>query len=637
MSTADPLIGKKLGDYTIEYLLGRGGMARVYRGYDENLDRHAAVKIIESHLILGDDREEYYQRFQREARAIARLRHPNIVSVYQFGQAEDSYYMAMVFIEGEDLRHILKRHHQQGTSMSLTSVTKIMRAMTSALDYAHAEGVIHRDVKPSNILVTNDGNAVLTDFGLALNVPEGTIGNTFGSAHYIAPEQAVSSAQAVAQSDLYSLGICLYEMLTGRVPFDDNSAMSVALKHLSDPPPPPSELNPNIPPQVEAVIIKVLNKEPEDRYESGAAFMQAFEKALADSNIRETSELLPPSPKKNNTARKPVFQSSVPSPVATNEIKGYSSVAQRDSLLKQTSARLQQVADKPQQRVSWIIGGVIGLLLMVVILGVLGFFYLANNPDPTPTGVAAVAAVQTEEPTALPSDTQTPSPQPATNTAVVVVETEESTEIAAVTDEAGESTEIAAVTDETTEEATETNNPRPTITDTPEPTETPAPTEEVTEEITETPTDTSTSVSTEEVTEEVVNDGLTVEVRYDDRTFVLYNSSAETVDVSELVFTRELDNGRTQTFQSNNWRRQASRPPERLPAQDCYQIWTTQFTLLPQESYCDSRHAWRSVALREAFWISNEPGSNFTVTRDGEVIATCDIDAGRCEIPVEPR
>src|SRR5205823_9424120 len=131
-------------------------------------------------------------------------------------------------------------------------------------------GVIHRDIKPSNIMLDNENRAILTDFGLALSTAEGTLGDTFGSAHYIAPEQAVSSAKAVPQSDLYSLGICLYEMLTGKVPFDDPSAMSVALKHLNEPPPPPRLYNPNISDAVEQVIFKILDKDPLLRYETGA-------------------------------------------------------------------------------------------------------------------------------------------------------------------------------------------------------------------------------------------------------------------------------------------------------------------------------------------------------------------------------
>jgi len=246
---SDPLIGRVLGDYTIEALMGKGGMARVYRGYDEKLKRYAAVKVINTELESDELREEYQARFVREARAIARLQHPNIVGVYQFDQLWDLNFMAMQFIEGDDLRHQLEDYHNRGTLMPLRTIVTIMRDIASALDYAHAHGVIHRDSKPSNIMVTPEGRGVLTDFGLVLNLEDGTIGNTFGSAHYIAPEQAVSSAQAVAQSDLYSLGVVLFEMATGKVPFDDPSTMSVALKHLNEPPPLPSTINrPSRPP-----------------------------------------------------------------------------------------------------------------------------------------------------------------------------------------------------------------------------------------------------------------------------------------------------------------------------------------------------------------------------------------------------
>src|SRR5579864_3514032 len=276
---SDSLIGKQLGDYLIRELLGRGGMARVYIGYDARLDRQAAVKVINSDF-SPSDRAEYFERFQREARAIARLNHPNIVGVYQFGQYEDSYYMAMVFVEGRDLRQILREFHDRRETPPLADAINVARGIGSALDYAHSRGVIHRDVKPSNIMLTRDNRAILTDFGLALTSNEGTRGETFGSAHYIAPEQAVSSAKAVPQSDLYSLGICLYEMLAGQVPFDDPSAMSVALKHLNDAPPPPHLFNPELAPAIERVVLKILDKDPNSRYASGALFTQALEIAM---------------------------------------------------------------------------------------------------------------------------------------------------------------------------------------------------------------------------------------------------------------------------------------------------------------------------------------------------------------------
>jgi len=279
----DPLIGKQLGDYTIVGLLGRGGMSRVYRGYDENLQRYAAVKVISSDFATTSE-EEYTRRFQSEARAIAHLRHPNIVGIYQFGRSEGIYYMAQVFLEGKDLRVVLKGYAERGERMPSGEMLRIVGDIAAALDYAHAQGVIHRDIKPSNIMLErHTGRAILMDFGLALSVQEGTTGETFGSAHYIAPEQALSSAQAVPQSDLYSLGIVIYEILAGQVPFDDPSAMSVALKHLNVAPPPPSVYNPNIPQAVEDVVLQTLDKDPQQRYPSGKALVAALTAACASA------------------------------------------------------------------------------------------------------------------------------------------------------------------------------------------------------------------------------------------------------------------------------------------------------------------------------------------------------------------
>ncbi|NJL94644.1 MAG: serine/threonine protein kinase, partial [Anaerolineae bacterium] len=272
-------------------------MARVYQGYDSNLDRYAAVKVISGDFATADE-AEYTERFQKEARAIARLDHPNIVSIHQYGQAEGVHYMAMAFIDGEDLRQRMKRYAKQNQHIPFGEVLSVARAIASALDHAHIQGVIHRDIKPSNIMINKEGKGVLTDFGLALSVPEGTMGDTFGTAHYIAPEQAVSSARAVPQSDLYALAVVLYEAFAGRVPFDEPSAMSVALKHLNDTPPPPSFFNPAIPATVERVLLKALSKEPKDRYLTGQEFVAALEAALkeseGDTQELDTSQALPP-------------------------------------------------------------------------------------------------------------------------------------------------------------------------------------------------------------------------------------------------------------------------------------------------------------------------------------------------------
>ena len=391
-----------MGDYTIQSLLGRGGMARVYRGYDENLERFAAVKVIDAQLLAGDDSDEYYTRFQREARSIARLRHSNIVGIYQFGQAGSDYYMAMVFVDGKDLRQILKEHNRNGTFMPKERVMKVMRAMTDALDYAHEHGVIHRDVKPSNILVTDDDTAVLTDFGLALNVPEGTIGNTFGSAHYIAPEQAVSSAQAVPQSDLYSLAICLYEMLTGRVPFDDKSAMSVALKHLSDLPPRPSEVNGEISPAVEDVLMKALEKEPQDRYETGAELMAALDEAFAgkpvDTAATQTATAAVVDAAETEASTDEETEAAVNAiqdswRTATNASR--SSKLSSDEVKKRTTERLAAVdtsQDADRDRPAWWLWAGVGVLAVAALL-LIAVLNQGGGDPPSGTQTAVAAAV----------------------------------------------------------------------------------------------------------------------------------------------------------------------------------------------------------------------------------------------------
>src|SRR5258708_7122639 len=195
---SDPMIGARLGDYTVYALIGRGGMARVYEGLDEKLGRKAAIKVIS---VEHDQNDEMTQRFIREARAAANLDHPNIISVYQFGESSSGYYMAMKLIEGNTLLSILKKLKQQKTYLEPEMIVAIVAQISSALDYAHSKNVIHRDIKPSNIMLNEDNRAILTDFGLTMTVgSETTLGTAFGTPRYIAPEQAIASHQAGAQS-----------------------------------------------------------------------------------------------------------------------------------------------------------------------------------------------------------------------------------------------------------------------------------------------------------------------------------------------------------------------------------------------------------------------------------------------------
>jgi serine/threonine protein kinase len=623
MSDHDPLIGKQLGDYKITGVLGQGGMARVYRGYDDKLERYAAVKVFDSRGVTSEEMKEYSERFQREARAIARLRHPHIVNVYQSGQSENIYYMAMMFIEGRDLRQIMKDHANAGTRMSFHDILRVITDVASGLDYAHKEGVIHRDVKPSNIMVGADGHAILTDFGLALSVPEGTLGTTFGSVHYIAPEQAVSSAQAVPQSDLYSLGVVLYEMLSGRVPFDDASAMSVALKHLSDPPPPPSLYNPQVTPQIEAMVLKSLDKDPAKRYQTGAAFIKALEDAFGMTDldeatrklmfapewIRATAEFggVKPDPKPSAT----IAPSSPSSPFAASRPQPIISVHDNDKTISEKSApgKLPQTA--PRRNNVWNLA-IVGIVLLVVVGGALLLSQLntsSNSGSVTPTAgqSTSVAVVATTE----------------TSPAIVVGETDEVT--AEVTDEpsptrratAVQTTEVSSVVD-STEEATATRTPTATRTVAP----------------TRTPTATPKEETTPEVTEVVaVDSNAQLRLIYDDRTLVVLNQSDEPIDLTNMSFLQTTATGSRLQLFTSVWG-DGTAQLYALPPGDCFQVWRNDQTTLPVPEECDTRHAWIAVSSQRWFWLSDIEQATFNVLRGSDVLAECRVTAGECLVNV---
>ncbi|MFN8453278.1 MAG: protein kinase [Anaerolineae bacterium] len=277
----DNLISQQLDEYRLDALLGHGGMARVYRGFDVRLKRAAAIKVIDAPFQASQD---YIIRFEREAQAIAQVKHPHIVGVYRYGEVDTLLYIAMEYIDGADLEAVLATYRADGETMPAAEASRLIRQVCLALDYAHSKGVIHRDIKPSNIMLDKDGNAILTDFGLAL-LDYQTRGEIFGTPHYIAPEQVVSSAGAVPQSDLYALGVILYEIFTGQMPFDAPTPLEVAMRHLSDPPPPPRQINPALSPALEAVILKALAKEAQERYDNGTALAEALEQALAGPNV----------------------------------------------------------------------------------------------------------------------------------------------------------------------------------------------------------------------------------------------------------------------------------------------------------------------------------------------------------------
>lgn len=278
------LAGKKLGDYVLREKLTSGGMAHIWLGEDEKLQRRAAIKVLTSDMAGNDG--VLRERFEREARAIAQLEHDSIVPIYQFGEQDKLYFIAMRYIEGNDLADEMKKYKERGEKMPIERALMILGQVAEGLDHAHKRGIIHRDVKPSNILLrkhesgeTGD-KAVLSDFGLVLwEDVDKTLGTAFGTPRYISPEQATDSQSAVPQSDIYSLAVIVYEIVTGEVLFKGNTPMEVALSHITEPPTPPRAHNPNVPQNAQIEILKALQKDSGKRHKSAKEFIDALKRA----------------------------------------------------------------------------------------------------------------------------------------------------------------------------------------------------------------------------------------------------------------------------------------------------------------------------------------------------------------------
>ncbi len=270
------MIGKQLGGrYEILGRVGGGGMAIVYKGLDILLHRHVAVKVLRQQYVHD---EEFIQRFRREAQAAASLSHPNVVSIYDVGQEEDIHYIVMEYVEGTTLNEQIK----EKAPLQVEEAVHIASQICDALDHAHHNQIIHRDIKPHNILIGKNGRVKVTDFGIARAVTSSTItqtGSVVGSVHYFSPEHAKGTPTG-EQSDLYSLGIVMYQMLTGRLPFLGESPISVALKHLQEDVEEPRKVNPLIPQSVENIILRAMRKSTSERYRSAKDMLSDLESCL---------------------------------------------------------------------------------------------------------------------------------------------------------------------------------------------------------------------------------------------------------------------------------------------------------------------------------------------------------------------
>ncbi len=281
--------GQKINDrYEIIKSIGEGGMANVYLGYDTILDRNVAIKVLRGDL--AND-EKFVRRFQREALSASSLSHPNIVAMYDVGEDDGLYYIVMEYIEGKTLKQLLKKRG----SLTLSEAIDIMLQLTDGMAHAHDSYIVHRDLKPQNIMIQDDGQIKITDFGIAmaLNSTQLTQTNSvMGSVHYLPPEQAAGKGTTI-KSDIYSMGIIFYELLTGQLPFKGDSAVEIALKQMKEPLPDVHKLNNDIPQSIENIILKATAKNPKNRYDDAKNMHNDLLTALNDDRINEEPYVYP--------------------------------------------------------------------------------------------------------------------------------------------------------------------------------------------------------------------------------------------------------------------------------------------------------------------------------------------------------
>ncbi len=418
----EELIGKELGSYQVVSLLGKGAMADVYKAYQANMDRHVALKV----LSRGYTRHTtFLDRFLQEAQIIVKLEHPHIVPVYDFGQVGDYFYIAMRLVKGGTLGD---RFH--GQPFSLGEMRKIVNQIGDALDYAHSEGVVHRDVKPKNILMDRRDNALLTDFGIAKDLESDAkitqFGRTVGTPTYMSPEQ-IQGEPLDGRSDIYSLGVVLYQLATGHLPFQADTPEEICLQHLRDPVPSPRAQNPDLPEALEQVITAMLAKQPADRQATAGEVVRAVEdatlpktppsgdEAASDppSNDRankedEATQISPavdtaptglmvennlptPPPSIERTAQSPQIDKSEGATLHVPSIKiALPPLPDEDSGATLSIPSSQATKISPRQKGGWnvkvlaIIGGAIVLLMIgILMLGSAGLLvFFASGPPP---------------------------------------------------------------------------------------------------------------------------------------------------------------------------------------------------------------------------------------------------------------
>jgi serine/threonine-protein kinase len=459
-------IGKTIGGrYQIVELLGQGGMSAVYKANDPNLRRVVAVKLIHSHLSSDP---KFVMRFEEEAAAVAQLRHPNIIQVYDFSNDDDTYYIVFEFVPGESLQQRLERLNDAGRSMPVDEAIKITASIADALDYAHERGLIHRDIKPANVMLNVLGEAILMDFGIVKIVGGDThtaTGAVMGTARYMSPEQ-IKGQRVDARTDIYALGTALFEMLGGRPPFEADSAMTLMMMHVNDPVPDVRQLRPEVPVQVVSVINKALAKDRDARFATAGQMAAALRgdssagaaaaaAAVAAGTVIEDAP--PDEAGQGATVLEPVPPAPAPPTPQTEGATVLEPAIAAQAVATPPEAQAPVQSDEGGSRRTLIIGGIaIAVLLLICIVAaavVFGSTLLGGGGEEETPLAAAIetqealaatqtaeaeiespAATETSEPTATDEIEPTPTAEATATDAVLPTDTPAATATTAPTD-----------------------------------------------------------------------------------------------------------------------------------------------------------------------------------------------------------
>lgn len=401
------------GKYKILRRLGRGGMAEVYLAHQENLGRDVAIKLM--HAFLASE-QDFLHRFKREARAMAAMNHPNIVGVYDFDvYGESTYYLVMEYISGGTLKDKLAELAEKGERLPLETAVQIGIEVASALEYAHQRSMIHRDVKPANIMLNDTGHAILTDFGIVKLVGGQSMAYTatgalIGTPAYMSPEQALGKS-GDARSDIYSLGTLLFQMITGYLPFDADTPLAIVMKHVNEPVPSPATFNPEIPPALQEIVLKAMAKNPEERYQTAGELEMALRHADLSGAGATVAPLAAGSVHHTEVMGTAVAETPLTMP-------GKLGATLPGATLPDTAVS-PTPASASKKRPYWLFG-LLGLLVIAAIVaGASGLFSGQQTTEtPVQTAVAIANDAPTSPPTSEPQTTTPPAGTPDTNATI---------------------------------------------------------------------------------------------------------------------------------------------------------------------------------------------------------------------------